>query len=208
MITNLKTIQSLTKSTYRSLGSKFLGYLFPSNSLEEFEAQLADIKKEHPHATHHCPAYRLNPANILEFSSDDGEPSGTAGLPILNQLKSFEVVNAGLVVVRYYGGTKLGKPGLIESYGGTARTCLEEASFLNVVPCQWFEITYNYPEQSIIEKLKKDFELREENASYLEQVTLRVASLLETSNLLERRLEEITHLSVSFEKLETGFYYE
>ena len=208
MITKLKTVQSEVTSTYRSLGSKFLGYLFPIQTLEDFEHRLHEIKQEHPHASHHCPSYRLNPANIIDFSSDDGEPSGTAGLPILNQLRSYEAVNVGCIVVRYFGGTKLGKPGLIESYGSTASECLNDAVFLDIIPCQWFEITYAYPEQNVIEKIKKDFSLNEESATYLEQVTLKVASTLELADQLKQRLEELAHLSITFNKLEAGFYYE
>src|SRR5699024_755346 len=97
-------------------------------------------------ATHHCYGWRISPNNIEEFAQDDGEPGGTAGLPILNQLKSFNVVNGACVVVRYFGGTKLGKAGLIQAYGHTAELCLKQAELSNLVATQNFRIIYPYQE--------------------------------------------------------------
>src|SRR5699024_7939360 len=123
----LNIIKHTISDTYRDKGSKFIGYLFPIADKDAFDNQLQDIKSKYPDATHHCYAWRYNPAVVEEFAQDDGEPGGTAGLPILNQMKSFEVINAGLIVVRYFGGTKLGKPGLIEAYSHSAALCLSKA---------------------------------------------------------------------------------
>lgn len=201
----MKTITKSYESSFRERGSKFMGYLFPAETEEDFTAELDQIKSEYPDATHHCYGWRINPARIREFSSDDGEPSGTAGLPILNQLKSFEVVNAGMVVVRYYGGTKLGKAGLIEAYGRAAELCLEVAKLVTIRPVQLFSIEYPYPEENTINKLKNDFELKVEESAYLEKVTLKVACPKEESSAFEKALERVEHLDIHFEMLEEHF---
>ena len=175
-----------------------MGYLFPSESEKQFGEELDRLKSKYPDATHHCWAWRLNPAQPKEFSSDDGEPSGTAGLPILNQLKSFEVVNAGIVIVRYYGGTKLGKSGLIESYGRGAELCLESASLISIKPVQLFEIRYPYPEENTINKLKNDHELSVQNSEYLEDVKLKVACPKKNSESFEKELSGLEKLGESF----------
>lgn len=182
-----------------------MGSLFPVESEEDFQKELDRLKSKYPDATHHCWAWRLNPAQPKEFSSDDGEPSGTAGLPILNQLKSFEVVNAGMVVVRYYGGTKLGKSGLIEAYGRGAQLCLESANLVSIRPIQLFEIQYPYPEENTINKLKNDHELSILDSEYLEDVKLKVACPKKNSARFERELSGLEHLKITFEKLGESF---
>ncbi|MTI88168.1 MAG: YigZ family protein [Balneolaceae bacterium] len=182
-----------------------MGYLFPCRSEDEFSAELAQLKSKYPDATHHCYGWRLNPAQIREFSTDDGEPSGTAGLPILNQLKSFEVVNAGIIVVRYYGGTKLGKPGLIEAYGGSARLCLEKARLFSIVSVHEFEICYPYSRENQISKLKNDFGLQVVASEYMEDVTLKVACPADKAERFEQQLQKLEHLKITFEKLGKSF---
>lgn len=201
----LKTITKIYDSSFRERGSKFIGYLFPAASEEEFQDELDALKSKYPDATHHCWAWRLNPGQPKEFSSDDGEPSGTAGLPILNQLKSFEVVNVGMVVIRYYGGTKLGKSGLIEAYGRGAELCLESAKLISIKPVQLFEIRYGYPEENVIQKLKNDYDLKVLESEYLEDIKLKVACSLKSSNTFEENLAGLEHLGIYFNNLEKSF---
>lgn len=201
----MKTISQTYESSFRERGSKFMGHLFPCESEKDFQDELDRVKSKYPDATHHCWAWRLNPGQPKEFSSDDGEPSGTAGLPILNQLKSFDVVNAGVVVVRYYGGTKLGKSGLMEAYGRGAQLCLESASLISIRPVQLFEICYGYPEENVIQKLKNNYELSVQNSEYLKDVKLKVACPKESSEQFEKELSGLEHLKITFEKLEESF---
>lgn len=201
----MKTINKTYESSFRELGSKFMGYLFPATTEQDFQDELDRIKSEYPDATHHCWAWRLNPAQPKEFSSDDGEPSGTAGLPILNQLRSFEVVNAGIAVVRYYGGTKLGKPGLIQAYGRGAQLCLESANLISIKPVQLFEIQYPYSEENTINKFKNDFELSVQDSEYLEYVKLKIACPKQNSDRFEKEISGMEYLKITFEKLEESF---
>jgi uncharacterized YigZ family protein len=194
----LKTIDKTYESSFRERGSKFMGYLFPAETEDIFQSKLDELKSKYPDATHHCWAWRLNPAQPKEFSSDDGEPSGTAGLPILNKLKSFEMVNIGLVVVRYYGGTKLGKSGLIEAYGRGASLCLEKAELLAIKPVQMYEIVYPYREENSIQKLINDFDLTVVDSEYLVKITLIVACPKTKAGLFEKNISSMEHLQIHF----------
>lgn len=201
----LQTIQQQTSSSFREKGSKFIGYLFPAEDLHKFEAKLEEIQSHYPDATHHCYAYRLDPNKIKEFAQDDGEPSGTAGLPILNQLKSCEIVNAGLVVVRYYGGTNLGTSGLIQAYGHSAEVCIGKADLHTVIPTRKIRLDYAYQQQNEIDQLKSSFNLIELEAEYMAEVTLTLACPLPRAEDLMARLQRMEHLGISYEDLGKDF---
>jgi len=119
------TIDKSGSAEFKDRGSKFLGYAFPIQSVEEFKAAMEGLKKEHPKATHHCFAYRIGLDGNTFRVSDAGEPSGTAGRPILGQIDSRELTNTLVVVVRYFGGTLLGVPGLINAYKNAASMVLQ-----------------------------------------------------------------------------------
>lgn len=128
----IKTVNKVYSGEFKSNHSSFIGHLFPTISLPEFKEKLAQLKKEHPKATHICYAYRIGFHNEEVRANDDGEPAGSAGKPILNQLYSYQIQNCSLFIVRYYGGTKLGLPGLIEAYKESSILCLEEAEIIEV----------------------------------------------------------------------------
>ncbi len=201
----MKTVQKTNKTSFREKGSKFIGYLFPTISISQFEQKLDKIKSKYPDATHHCYGWRINPHDIEEFAQDDGEPNGTAGLPILNQLKSHNAVNCGCIVVRYYGGTKLGKSGLIQAYGYSARLCLDKAKLLTLIPTCNFRITYPYHRQSQIDQLKNSFDLKEIKAQYLEEVSLDIACRTEEAEQLWEKLTKLTHQNIKAAKKGNGF---
>ena len=198
------TVTEKTQHSFRAKGSKFIGYLFPVVSKEDFESKLNGIKSKYPDATHHCYAWRINPTNTKEFSQDDGEPSGTAGKPILNKLKSYDMINCGCVVVRYYGGTKLGTAGLIQAYAQSAECCLEKAERSTIIPTQNVAITYPYHQQKAIDQLKNRFDLKELEAQYLEKVTIKMACRLDHWDSFSDTLEELEHTGVTTEYLEKG----
>jgi uncharacterized YigZ family protein len=119
------TIEKTSTAEFKDRGSKFIAYACPVTSLAEFKDRLGEIKKEHSKATHHCFAYRIGLDGNSFRVSDDGEPSGTAGRPILGQIDSKGLVNVLIVVVRYFGGTLLGVPGLINAYKSVASMALQ-----------------------------------------------------------------------------------
>lgn len=124
-MTTFNTIEKPSSAEFKDRGSKFIAYTFPVSSAEDFKARLNDIKKEHPKATHHCFAYRLGTDGNTFRVSDDGEPSGSAGRPILGQIDSKQLTNTLVIVVRYFGGTLLGVPGLINAYRSATAMALQ-----------------------------------------------------------------------------------
>lgn len=124
-MTHYYTIEKPSLAEYKDRGSKFLAYAFPIATVEDFKKRLKELKEEHPKAAHHCFAYRIGTDGTHFRSSDDGEPAGSAGKPILNQIDSKRVTDAAVVVVRYFGGTLLGVPGLIAAYKTAASFALQ-----------------------------------------------------------------------------------
>jgi uncharacterized YigZ family protein len=122
------TIEKNAIAEYKDRGSRFIGYAFPLESAEDFKIKLASVKKEHPKASHHCFAYRLGTDGNNFRVSDDGEPSGSAGRPILGQIDSRQLTQVLIIVVRYFGGTQLGVPGLINAYKTVTSLALESVA--------------------------------------------------------------------------------
>ena len=119
------TIERPSIAEFKDKGSKFIAYALPINDVNQFKQHLAAIKKEHPKATHHCFAYRIGLDGNNFRVTDDGEPSGSAGRPILGQIDSKQLMNVLVIVVRYFGGTLLGVPGLINAYKTAAALALQ-----------------------------------------------------------------------------------
>src|SRR6185295_8222530 len=119
------TIEKSSTAEFKDRGSRFIAFAFPIANVNEFKEKLCDVKKQHPKATHHCFAYRLGADRITYRVSDDGEPSGTAGRPILGQIDSNQLTDVLIIVVRYFGGTLLGVGGLINAYKTAASFALQ-----------------------------------------------------------------------------------
>jgi uncharacterized YigZ family protein len=200
------TVTDNHQALYRVKGSKFLSSIHPATTNSETEKILQNVKNENPTATHYCYGSILLSPIKIELSSDDGEPGGTAGLPILNVLKSFELVNTIAIVVRYYGGSKLGKSGLIEAYSTAAKLAVEAATLKQVIPIQKWLIQYDYPHQSIVDKLKNDFTIYEIDSLYLENVTLEIGIPNESADRVIQRLKSHKYLFLKFEKLGELFH--
>ena len=141
-------------------GSKFIGFAFPVDDEEDLKKSLEKIREEHPKATHHCYAYRLGIKGENYRANDDGEPSGSAGLPIYNQLLAHEITNVLVIVVRYYGGTKLGVSGLVKTYKESAKITLEEAEIITKELESEIEISFNFSQQNQIFTLLNKFDGR------------------------------------------------
>jgi uncharacterized YigZ family protein len=139
-----KTIGKEGFAEYKDRGSRFLAFTYPISSVEAFKAHLSQLKKAHPKAVHHCFAYRLGLDNNNFRVSDDGEPSGSAGRPILGQIDSKGLTNVLIVVVRYFGGTLLGVPGLINAYKSSASMALQVTPEVEKAVEQDYRIHCNY----------------------------------------------------------------
>lgn len=139
-----KTLRRLSTGTYTDRGSKFIAYACPVYSAEQWQAHVNDLKKEHFKAVHYCFAFRLGTDNNNFRANDDGEPSGSAGRPILGQIDRFGLTNVIVVVVRYWGGTKLGVPGLINAYKSSTAEALKSAEIVEKRIEDIFRISFDY----------------------------------------------------------------
>jgi len=151
-----KTISKPAESNFRDHASKFIGYLYPIRNEEEIKQVLSELKKHHYDATHHCYAYRIGPNGEAFRANDDGEPSGSAGKPILNQLLSAQLTNILAVVVRYYGGTKLGIPGLINAYKEATKEAISAATIIEETVNERFEVKFEYAAMNEVMRVVKD----------------------------------------------------
>jgi uncharacterized YigZ family protein len=154
------TIDKGGEAEFKERGSKFIGYARPVKNVEEFKGVLNEIKKEHPKATHHCFAYRIGLDGNNFRSSDDGEPSGTAGKPILGQIDSNDLVNVLVIVVRYFGGTLLGVPGLINAYRSAAALALQMTPIVQRQVETEYMIRFDYTQVNDVMTLVKQYNCR------------------------------------------------
>ena len=139
-----KTIDQPAVAEYKDRGSKFLAFANPILKVEDFKKQLQYLKKEHPKASHHCFAYRIGTDGNTFRVSDDGEPAGSAGKPILGQIDSKELTNIGVIVVRYFGGSLLGVPGLINSYKTVTSLVLQLTPIVNKQIEENYIVNFDY----------------------------------------------------------------
>jgi len=151
------TIAKESHAEFKDRGSKFLAYAFPISSIDEFKKRLQELKKEHPKAVHHCFAYRLGTDGNTFRVSDDGEPSGTAGKPILGQIDSKELTDTAVVVVRYFGGTLLGVPGLINAYKTATALALQLTPQIQKSVEKIFELEFDYTKMNDIMMVIKQY---------------------------------------------------
>src|SRR5882762_8983849 len=142
------TITQSSNAEFKDRGSKFIAFAFPIETVEEFKQHLQALKKEHPKAVHHCFAYRIGTDGNNFRSSDDGEPPGTAGKPILGQIDSRELVNVLVVVVRYFGGTLLGVPGLINAYKTVAALAFQVTPIIQKQVELKYSIEFDYTQMN------------------------------------------------------------
>lgn len=161
-----KTIQEISEGVYRDKGSKFIAYLYPLNSENDIKDIITALKAEHPKARHHCWAFRLSPDRTVFRLNDDGEPSGTAGRPILNTLLSNELTNVMAVVVRYFGGTLLGVPGLINAYKSATVEAVKNANIIEKTVNSVFRIEFGHPQMNEVMKIVKEEALKISNQNF------------------------------------------
>ncbi len=144
---------------YKDRGSKFFYYAFPVTDEEEIKLALADLRKTHYNASHHCYAWILGTAGEHFRANDDGEPNHSAGDPILGQIRSFGLSHVLVVVVRYFGGTKLGVSGLIQAYKTSAEEALSSAEIIRKWELSRIKIKFSYPAMNEVMKVVKNFQL-------------------------------------------------
>lgn len=161
----MRTISKPSEGLFKDRGSKFIGYAFSVSNTDEVKERLDELKAHHTSARHFCYAYLLGEDADEYRANDDGEPGGTAGLPILNQIKSKDVSNVLVAVVRYFGGTKLGVSGLINAYKEAAKEALDKAKVVVRIPKSVVRIQFPHSSTGDVERL-----IRQNNWSIKNQV--------------------------------------
>lgn len=164
-----RTIEKVSEGVFKDKGSKFIALAIPVKTEEQVKEKLDEIRKQYHDARHHCYAYMLGPDKSAQRYNDDGEPSGTAGRPIFGQIQSFDLTNILIVVVRYFGGTKLGVSGLINAYKTATKEALNSADIKELTVKDVYELHYEYPlmndvmriiKEDSLEVLEQDFQIR------------------------------------------------
>jgi uncharacterized YigZ family protein len=151
-----KTIKSSAQGVYKEKGSRFIAFATPVNNQDEIKSMVDKVRKEYHDARHHCYAYMLGKERLNWRVNDDGEPSGTAGRPILGQINSFGLTNILIVVSRYFGGTLLGVSGLINAYRRAAADAINNAEQIEYTLNEYYEVKYSYISMNDVMKILKE----------------------------------------------------
>ncbi len=186
-----KTLAAESTGEFRDRGSKFIAYAFPAYNESEWQERLNHVKKAHPKARHHCYAYRLGLDKNNFRTNDDGEPSGTAGRPILGQIDRLELTNVIVVVVRYFGGTLLGTSGLINAYKTSTSHSLQQATIIEKKVEDIFRLTFDYAIMSNVMNAVKKLKLEIVKQSFTETAWLDIAILKSQSDHVNLQLKAL-----------------
>lgn len=191
-----RTIAEPAEGFFKDKGSKFISFVFPISSENEAKIYLLELRELHPKANHHVYAYRLGLDRMTYRLSDDGEPSGSSGRPILNTLYSKEITNILVVVVRYFGGTLLGIPGLINAYRSATEDALENAQIVEKHLFNLYDLQFSYVQMNDVMRIVKEMELpvREQTFEMEFKMVLEVRTTL-TERFISRA-EKVEGLSV------------
>ena len=193
-----KTIKTPSEGLFKDRGSKFLAYAYPIEHENEIKPLVENLKKEHFKAVHHCYAYRLGLDRSNFRVNDDGEPSGTAGKPILNTLLSQEITNVLVVVVRYFGGTLLGVPGLINAYKSATIEALAVADIIEKTVNDVYNVSFEFVQMNDVMKVVKEFSLKIRNQTYDNQCTIKLEFRKTLTNQVIGKLEKIDGIVVEY----------
>lgn len=161
-----RTISGSSKGLYKEKGSKFIAFAYPVHKEQEIKKYLDGMRKEYHDARHHCYAWRLGPDKERYRANDDGEPSGSAGKPILGQLQSFDITDVLVVVIRYFGGTLLGVGGLINAYRSATSDALSQARIVERKVYGKIKLDFSYEQMNSVMKLVKDYDLKFEDQDF------------------------------------------
>lgn len=178
-----------SEGTFKDRGSKFFAFVFPVREIDEVQDLVQQVKKKYYDARHHCVAYRIGMEGEHTYTNDDGEPGNTAGAPILAAIRSAELTDTLIVVVRYFGGIKLGVRGLIEAYRGAAEDAIEQGVLEKIIPKTTFRLDFSYPQTSEVNRVLHRFETEKIAASYTDACSI-------TLSIVTRNFED---LKVQFE---------
>jgi uncharacterized YigZ family protein len=200
MLDEYKTLAISSKGIYKEKGSKFIAFAYSVFTEDEFKDKLQQLKQDYNDARHHCYAYRLG-ADMQQYRfSDDGEPSSTAGKPIYGQIQSFELTNIAIIVIRYFGGTKLGVGGLITAYRAAAKNAIEKSKIITRTVDNFYEIQFEYVIMSDVMNFIKKNELDLISQSLEEKGVIQFRIRQCEAEVLLEKFEKIKGIKIDFKK--------
>jgi uncharacterized YigZ family protein len=190
------SLKGRSEGLFKAKGSKHFGFAVPVKSEDEVKEFLGLIRKEHPTARHYCFAYRLGHDAAISKATDDGEPSNSAGPPILGVLRSNNLTNALVVVVRYFGGTKLGVGGLIEAYREAGKAAVDTGDIITCIRTNTFKIIYPYSKMGEVMTILKRVNISPENTDFQLTCSLDATIRLKDSDAFENQISSIDEVKV------------
>ena len=193
-------IGNSTEGLFKAKGSKFIAHAFNVRNEDDVKKHLEDLRKIYYDARHHCYSYVLNPDKSAFRINDDGEPSGSAGRPIHGQIQSFDLTNILVVVIRYFGGTKLGIPGLIEAYKESTKDALQKAKITKLYVKDVYSVSFQYPDMNIVMRYLKDEELKPFDQDFGVDCKLYFSIRKQESDRVFEKFKAVHTLKVKYEK--------
>lgn len=191
-----KSIAKPSEGLFKDQGSRFIALAYPVESEEEVKALLEKARKEYHDARHHCVAYRIGHEGAVWRASDDGEPAGSAGRQILGQIDSAGLSDVAVIVVRYFGGIKLGIPGLIRAYKASTKDALDNAQIIEKIAGEWYEISFDYQQMPEVMKVVKDLGLPARGQDFAERCRMEVRVRLSLKEDFLERTKNIANFTI------------
>lgn len=201
LIDSYYTLTAPTTGEYKEKGSKFLAYAYPFEDESDLDAIMIELKTIHPKARHYCYGYKIGIDNNRHRANDDGEPSGTAGKPIYGQILSFGLTNVAIIVIRYFGGTKLGASGLIHAYKEATKEALEQATKVEKFISNQYQLTFGYDHMGHIMNAIKELDIHIVDKSFEAACNVSIALRLSQESdlllhlkakILQKSIEEVS----------------
>lgn len=193
-----KTISKPSEGLFKDKGSKFISFAFPVNSEDEIRNIVQLIRKEHHSARHHCYAWRLGYDKLFFRANDDGEPSSTAGKPILGQIQSFDLTNILIVVVRYFGGTLLGVSGLINAYRNAASDAIIQAEIIEKLVEKQLFVEFEYAALNEVMKIFKEEKLPQNEPQFDLKCQIKTQIRLKDLSRIEEELKKVESVKITY----------
>ena len=190
-----KTIKSSSTGLFKDRGSRFVSFAFCVTDIDQIKPIIDKIRKDHHEARHHCFAFMIGADRLIWRTNDDGEPSGTAGKPILGQINSHSLTNILIVVSRYFGGTLLGVPGLINAYKSAALSVLENCDIIELTLHEIHEINFPYENLNVVMKILKEEAIDQSDQEFDLECRIRISIRVSSSERIITRLSRITGLT-------------
>jgi uncharacterized YigZ family protein len=195
-----KTLDTIGQGLYKEKGSRFISYAIPVKEESDVKRELELLRQKYHDARHHCYAYMIGFDKSYSRANDDGEPSGTAGRPILGQINSADLTNILIVVIRYFGGIKLGVSGLITAYRAAAREAIEQANLVTRIVSDVYELEFGYHSMNDVMRIIKEESCTILSTEFELQNKLTIMARKGVSNLVFEKLQKVNALTVKYLK--------